>query len=67
MCNESSLNVHCTFPAARIMIEDAMCLLLDVDDIDRLLNVKHPVDNPTVLKQRRQLLLEGTGLAYHYT
>ncbi|KAL4569981.1 hypothetical protein LXL04_025630 [Taraxacum kok-saghyz] len=43
--------------AARITIEDCLCLLLDVDDIDRLL--QFPQDNGTQLRQRRQILLEG--------
>ncbi|KAK3274314.1 hypothetical protein CYMTET_17498 [Cymbomonas tetramitiformis] len=45
--------------AVRVMIEDAMCLLLDVEDIDRLLASKQPLDDPQALSQRRQLLLEG--------
>ncbi|KAH9287751.1 hypothetical protein KI387_031868, partial [Taxus chinensis] len=45
--------------AARIVIEDGLCLLLDVDDIDRLLQVSQPQDGGTQLKRRRQILLEG--------
>eukprot|EP01018_Ginkgo_biloba_P004736 Gb_01548 [translate_table: standard] len=43
--------------AVRIVIEDGLCLLLDVDDINRLLQVsQHPDDN--ALRRRRQFLLE---------
>ncbi|KAK9847109.1 hypothetical protein WJX84_012013 [Apatococcus fuscideae] len=46
--------------AARIMIEDCMCLLLDVDDIDRLHAAYQGVrDNEGPLRQRRALLMEG--------
>ncbi|KAL7610087.1 hypothetical protein Lser_V15G10943 [Lactuca serriola] len=43
--------------AARITIEDCLCLLLDVDDIDRLLQFSQ--DNGAQMRQRRQILLEG--------
>ncbi|KAI3812325.1 hypothetical protein L1987_17032 [Smallanthus sonchifolius] len=45
--------------AARITIEDCLCLLLDVDDIDRLLQFNPPQDNDVQVRQRRQILLEG--------
>ncbi|XP_057954833.1 protein PAT1 homolog 1-like [Malania oleifera] len=45
--------------AARIAIEDGLCLLLDVDDIDRLLQFSQPQDGGTQLRRRRQILLEG--------
>lgn len=45
--------------AARITIEDCLCLLLDVDDIDRLLQFTQPQDGGTQLRRRRQILLEG--------
>ncbi|KAK9814288.1 hypothetical protein WJX72_003466 [[Myrmecia] bisecta] len=46
--------------AARIMIEDSMCLLLDVDDIDRMFAASAGQrDNETALRQRRALLMEG--------
>ncbi|KVI05252.1 hypothetical protein Ccrd_016412 [Cynara cardunculus var. scolymus] len=45
--------------AARIMIEDGLCLLLDVDDIDRLLKSTLPQDGGSQMRQRRQILLEG--------
>ncbi|KAG0500695.1 hypothetical protein HPP92_000767 [Vanilla planifolia] len=45
--------------AARITIEDGLCLLLDVDDIDRLLRSGQPQDGSSQLRRRRQVLLEG--------
>lgn len=45
--------------AARITIEDGLCLLLDIDDIDRLLQFNQPQDGGTQLRRRRQILLEG--------
>ncbi|KAE8708066.1 lysine-specific histone demethylase 1-like protein 1 [Hibiscus syriacus] len=45
--------------AARITIEDALGLLFDVDDIDRLIQFKQYQDGGTRLKRRRQILLEG--------
>ncbi|XVF31766.1 hypothetical protein REPUB_Repub17cG0020500 [Reevesia pubescens] len=45
--------------AARITIEDGLCLLLDVDDIDRLLQFSQPQDGGAQLRRRRQILLEG--------
>ncbi|XP_042519808.1 protein PAT1 homolog 2-like isoform X1 [Macadamia integrifolia] len=45
--------------AARIMIEDGLCLLLDVDDIDRLLEFNQSQDGGVQLRRRRQVLLEG--------
>ncbi|KAG5559642.1 hypothetical protein RHGRI_009239 [Rhododendron griersonianum] len=45
--------------AARITIEDALCLLLDVDDIDRLLQFSQPQDGGANLRRKRQILLEG--------
>lgn len=45
--------------AARITIEDGLCLLLDVDDIDRLLQFSQPHDGGPQLRRRRQVLLEG--------
>ncbi|XP_076891005.1 protein PAT1 homolog 2-like [Bidens hawaiensis] len=43
--------------AARITIEDGLCLLLEVDDIDRALQFTQ--DNGVQMRQRRQILLEG--------
>ncbi|KAL0908791.1 hypothetical protein M5K25_023300 [Dendrobium thyrsiflorum] len=45
--------------AARITIEDGLCLLLDVDDIDRFLQFNPPHDGESQLKRRREALLEG--------
>ncbi|TVU02727.1 hypothetical protein EJB05_51759 [Eragrostis curvula] len=44
--------------AARITIEDGLCLLLDVDDIDRLLQFNQQQDGGLQLRNRRQALLE---------
>jgi len=45
--------------AARIAIEDGLCLLLDVDDIDQLLQFSQLQDGGSHLRRRRQVLLEG--------
>ena len=45
--------------AARIMIEDGMCLLLDVDDIDRQVEEGVAVEAPAAMSRRRDFLLEG--------
>lgn len=45
--------------AARITIEDGLCLLLDVDDIDRFLQFSQPQDGGSQMRRRRQVLLEG--------
>ncbi|KAL3503721.1 hypothetical protein ACH5RR_038170 [Cinchona calisaya] len=45
--------------AARVTIEDGICLLLDVDDIDRFLQFNQFQDGGAQLTQRRQVLLEG--------
>ncbi|KAL5977300.1 hypothetical protein ACLOJK_021646 [Asimina triloba] len=45
--------------AARITIEDGLCLLLDVDDIDRFLQFTQPQDAGSQIRRRRQALLEG--------
>ncbi|KAM0948640.1 hypothetical protein DsansV1_C06g0061531 [Dioscorea sansibarensis] len=45
--------------AARIAIEDGLCLLLDVDDIDRLFQFNPSQDAGSQLKRKRQVLLEG--------
>ncbi|KAJ8568406.1 hypothetical protein K7X08_027939 [Anisodus acutangulus] len=44
--------------AARVAIEDGLCLLLDVDDIDRFLQFNQLPDGGDHLKRRRQVLLE---------
>ncbi|KAL2495761.1 Topoisomerase II-associated protein PAT1 [Forsythia ovata] len=45
--------------AARVTIEDGICLLLDVDDIDRFLQFNQLQDGGAQLRQRRHVLLEG--------
>ena len=45
--------------AARIMIEDGMCLLLDVDDIDRQVEEGLAAEAPAAMARRRDFLLEG--------
>lgn len=45
--------------AARVTIEDGLCLLLEVDDIDRFLQFNQLQDGGAQLRQRRQVLLEG--------
>lgn len=45
--------------AARVAIEDGLCLLLDVDDIDRFLQFNQVPDGGGQLRRRRQVLLEG--------
>ncbi|XP_011030730.1 PREDICTED: protein PAT1 homolog 1 isoform X2 [Populus euphratica] len=45
--------------AARVTIEDGLCLLLDVDDIDRILEFNQFHDGGAQLRHRRQVLLEG--------
>ncbi|GAB4850712.1 hypothetical protein Ancab_030012 [Ancistrocladus abbreviatus] len=45
--------------AARITIEDALCLLLDVDDIDCVIQLNPPQDGGSQLRRRRQILLEA--------
>ncbi|KAA3459165.1 protein PAT1-like protein 1-like isoform X1 [Gossypium australe] len=45
--------------AARITIEDGLYLLLEIDDIDRLIQFSQPQDGGAQLKRRRQILLEG--------
>ncbi|KAI3816396.1 hypothetical protein L1987_16090 [Smallanthus sonchifolius] len=49
--------------AARIMIEDGLCVLLDVDDIDRFLQSTQPQDGGSQARQRRKILLEGLAAA----
>ena len=44
--------------AARVTIEDGLCLLLDVDDIDRFLQFNQLQDGGLQLKRKRQSLLE---------
>ncbi|KAG8365223.1 hypothetical protein BUALT_Bualt18G0082000 [Buddleja alternifolia] len=51
--------------AARVTIEDGICLLLDVDDIDRFLQFNQLQDGGAQLRQRRQVLLEGLASSLH--
>lgn len=45
--------------AARVTIEDGFGLLLEVDDIDRLLQATQYQDGGSQLRQKRHMLLEG--------
>ncbi|XP_075476415.1 protein PAT1 homolog 2-like [Primulina tabacum] len=45
--------------AARVTIEDGFRLLLDVEDIDRLLQFTQPQDGGSHLRRKRHVLLEG--------
>ncbi|GFP96562.1 hypothetical protein PHJA_001800300 [Phtheirospermum japonicum] len=45
--------------AARVMIEDGLSLLLDVDDIDRILQFTQPQDGGAQARRKRHILLEG--------
>ncbi|KAL9298104.1 hypothetical protein ACSQ67_024000 [Phaseolus vulgaris] len=45
--------------AARVTIEDGLCLLLDVEDIDRFLQCNQLQDGGAQLRRRRKVLLEG--------
>lgn len=45
--------------AARVTIEDGFCLLLEVDDIDRLLQASQSQDGGNQLRRKRHTLLEG--------
>ncbi|GAB2242840.1 hypothetical protein Droror1_Dr00019615 [Drosera rotundifolia] len=47
------------FFATRVTIEDSLSLLLDVEDIDRVLQCNPPQDGGNQLKRRRQILLEA--------
>eukprot|EP00252_Welwitschia_mirabilis_P001397 TRINITY_DN11265_c0_g1_i2.p1 TRINITY_DN11265_c0_g1~~TRINITY_DN11265_c0_g1_i2.p1 ORF type:complete len:766 (-),score=179.15 TRINITY_DN11265_c0_g1_i2:672-2969(-) len=51
--------------AARIAIEDGLCLLLDVDDIDRYIQASQQPDGGVQLKRRRHVLLEGLAASLH--
>ncbi|XP_021288395.1 LOW QUALITY PROTEIN: uncharacterized protein LOC110419627 [Herrania umbratica] len=49
--------------AARVTIEDGLCLHLDVDDIDRFLQFNQLQDGGAQLRQRRRVLLDGLAVA----
>ncbi|XP_057811295.1 protein PAT1 homolog, partial [Salvia miltiorrhiza] len=51
--------------AARVTIEDGICLLLDIDDIDRFLQFNQLPDGGVQLKQRKQMLLEEIASSFH--
>ncbi|MFS8007196.1 hypothetical protein Hanom_Chr14g01258101 [Helianthus anomalus] len=42
--------------AARMMIEDNLCVLLDVDDINHLLQSTQPQDSGSQTRQRRLIV-----------
>lgn len=62
--SEKSLEQEPLF-AARITIEDGLCLLLDVDDIDRFLKCNLLQDGGTQFARRRNVLLEGLATSLH--
>ncbi|PNY06874.1 hypothetical protein L195_g003354 [Trifolium pratense] len=62
--SEKSLEQEPLF-AARITIEDGLCLLLDVDDIDRFLQCNLLQDGGTQFLRRRNVLLEGLATSLH--
>ncbi|KAJ4798690.1 Topoisomerase II-associated protein PAT1 [Rhynchospora pubera] len=51
--------------AARITIEDGLCLVLDVDDIDRVLQFNQVPDGGSHLRRKRQALLEEIASSLH--
>lgn len=51
--------------AARVTIEDGLCLLLDVDDIDRYLEFNQLQDGGSHLRQKRQALLKELATSLH--
>lgn len=51
--------------AARITIEDGLCLILDVDDIDRVLQLNQVPDVGSHLRRKRQALLEEIASSLH--
>uniref|UniRef100_A0A5B7AT93 Uncharacterized protein n=1 Tax=Davidia involucrata TaxID=16924 RepID=A0A5B7AT93_DAVIN len=51
--------------AARVTIEDGLCLLLDIDDIERFLEFNPLQDGGTQLRRKRQVLLEGLAASLH--
>lgn len=62
--SEKSLEQEPLF-AARVTIEDGLCLLLDVDDIDRFLQCNLLQDGGTQFLRRRKVLLEGLATSLH--
>ena len=52
--------------AARVMIEDGLSLLLDVDDVDRILEEREVDDESAEeLRKRRAALLESIASSFH--
>eukprot|EP00250_Pteridium_aquilinum_P004774 c14980_g1_i1 orf=155-2395(+) len=51
--------------AARIAIEDGLCRLLDVDDIDRYLSASQLPDSGAQLRRQRQTMLEELAASLH--
>ncbi|KAG6534991.1 hypothetical protein ZIOFF_008905 [Zingiber officinale] len=51
--------------AARITIEDGLCLLLDVDDLDRILQFSQLQDGGSQLKRKREMLLQEVAASFH--
>ncbi|CAN8268787.1 unnamed protein product [Cochlearia groenlandica] len=49
--------------AARVTIEDALGVLIDIVDIDRTLQSTRPQDGGAQVKRKRQILLEGLATA----
>ncbi|XP_010466506.1 PREDICTED: uncharacterized protein LOC104746679 [Camelina sativa] len=49
--------------AARVTIEDALGVLIDIVDIDRTLQNTRPQDGGAQIKRKRQILLEGLATA----
>ncbi|XP_078166592.1 protein PAT1 homolog [Carex rostrata] len=51
--------------AARITIEDGLCLVLDVDDIDRVFQFNQLPDGGSHLRRKRQALLDEIASSLH--
>ena len=51
--------------AARVTIEDAFGVLIDIVDLDRTLQCNRPQDGGSQLMRKRQLLLEGLATSLH--
>ncbi|KAL8162129.1 hypothetical protein V2J09_013618 [Rumex salicifolius] len=50
--------------AARVTVEDGLCLLLDIDDMDRFLQFNEHPDGGAELRQRRQSHLECLAASF---
>ncbi|XP_051151973.1 protein PAT1 homolog 2-like [Andrographis paniculata] len=70
-CGDNNLNLKSSgkpldrepMAAARVTVEDGHSLLLDVDDIDRILQFTQPQDGGMQLRRKRHILLEGFAAA----